>query len=132
MPASTETPLWVDMRLRFAQEDGLPIVLDDDALNESIRNILFTRKQDRFFNRTFASDLEELVFEPIDDLTAQLLLSRVVILLSSWEPRIQVDLSRSSVTALPDDNQYNVNIRYVKLDTQEIGQFIDVISTGKF
>ena len=41
----------------------LTSVVNEDSVKESIRNILFTNRGERFFNPSFGSDLKYILFE---------------------------------------------------------------------
>lgn len=81
---------------------------DYDAVRESLLNILTTKPRERLNNPEFAVDLEELLFEPIDDITALAIYQRIEIAINRWDNRIIVDGGKSNIIPRPDDNRYDV------------------------
>lgn len=81
-----------------------------DAIKNSLRNILRTRKLERRMIPTFGASLEQVLFEPIDETTAKMIGSILYDELLMWEPRIK--LINIEIIARPDDLQYKINIEY--------------------
>ena len=61
-----------------------------EKVKMSIRQILGTRAGSRVIDRSFGSDLRNIVFEPIDDLTANRLRLAVTGAIRRWERRVEV------------------------------------------
>lgn len=100
--------LYSDLNQATAQTQ--PLVVDVDAVKQSLVNILRTRKGERLFNPEFGAQLDDLLFEPIDDITASRILAAVVQGISRWDPRLEVDYGRSVVEAVPEELRYNVTL----------------------
>ena len=77
---------------------------------QSIANILNTTKTERFFNPEFGSELEDILFEPMDSITETKIFRLVVQAIERWEPRVSIDYGNSSVVGDPDDHQYDVSL----------------------
>jgi phage baseplate assembly protein W len=77
---------------------------------QSIANILNTTKTERFFNPEFGSELEDILFEPMDSITETKIFRLVVQAIERWEPRVSIDYGKSSVVGDPDDHQYDVSL----------------------
>jgi hypothetical protein len=108
---TTETYSDVDGRyLRNAQTSDLTKSVDLDALRNSVKNILLTRKTERRMMPLFGASLEQLLFEPIDELTAKKLGSAMIDELTYWEPRVIV--TNIDITADPDKMRYDVILEY--------------------
>lgn len=58
-----------------------------NAVIQSIANILTTPKGTRPFNASFGSNVEDLLFELMDETTALQIYSEVVDAIGRWEPR---------------------------------------------
>ena len=63
---------------------------DIDAINNSIRNILLTRKGSVPGKPTFGSDLWNIIFEPMNHLTESIAKNIAFEALAEFEPRIRV------------------------------------------
>jgi phage baseplate assembly protein W len=118
-----------DIRMRYGQERG-DILLTDivEQINESIRNILETRVGSRLFNRSFGSGITDLLFEPISDLIASLVFIRVQRAIDTFEPRVRFLPNRSSVSADPDNNIYQIRLAYIILETGETSEFDTILN----
>lgn len=64
---------------------------DHAHIHESIRQILGTRRGERFLRPDFGCRLPELLFEPNTDILHGLIRHEVWEALSRWEPRIAID-----------------------------------------
>jgi phage baseplate assembly protein W len=85
-------------------------VIDIESIYQSIYNILTTRRGDRFFNPEFGSRIEELLFDPLDDITALNLLHEVVVVLERYEPRIRLDYANTNITPNFNENKFDISI----------------------
>jgi phage baseplate assembly protein W len=84
-------------------------LFDLDSVKSSITRILGTRRGERFFRPQFGSRLEDILFEPLDDITA-LDLQHEVNLLLQEEPRLIVNFALTTVKPVPTKNRYDVQI----------------------
>jgi phage baseplate assembly protein W len=88
------------------------LVSDLDSIYQSIGNILGTSLRSRFFLPEFGSAIEELLFEPMDELTVAALYDTIVIAIQKWEPRVDLDYSKSSITPDYDKHTYYVSLTF--------------------
>ena len=93
----------------------LNILKDENAIKRSLLNLFSYRKGEKFFNSSFGSGIPELLFEPFDFATAGSLKNEVSLLISQYEPRVNlldviVDLNEAEYT-------YDVEIVYTIPDT---------------
>jgi len=103
-------PLYSDFNQTAPTQD--PLVRDLDSIYQSISNILSTRKNTRLFLPEFGSEIEDLLFEPLDELTAKAIYDAVVVAIQRWEPRVTIDYSRSYVTPDYEKYLYNVSLTF--------------------
>jgi hypothetical protein len=61
-----------------------------DKINQSINDILSTRKGSRVLYPEYGSNLHRIVFEPNDEVTEDLINLYTVRALEEWEPRIDI------------------------------------------
>jgi phage baseplate assembly protein W len=92
---------------------------DIEAIYQSIFNILTTRRGERFFNPQFGSRIDEILFDPLDDITALDLLHEVVQTLETYEPRVKLDYSNTSIVPNYSENSFDVTISGTILDIEE-------------
>ena len=83
-------------------------VSNEDAVKQSILNILLTSTGERFFNYSFGSDINRVLFENMTPQTTNLLKSIIQRAVENYEPRAKIrDLT---VSPSYDDNAYNISI----------------------
>lgn len=96
---------------------------DHAHIHESIRQILGTKKGERFMRPDFGTRLHELVFEPNNQILYGLIRHEVMETLDAWEPRIAV----TDVSVNPDETNGHlvlVNISYRLIPVQVAGNFV--------
>ena len=121
----------IDIRLRYGQQAGdITVTGLSNVINESISQILETRRGTRLFNRNLGSSLGSLLFEPMTALTARIILIEIQQAIESQEPRVRVLFNRSSVRALFDENRYEVRIGYQIIDSEDTGEFNTFLEAG--
>lgn len=107
-----------------------PQLEDMEAINQSLNNIIGTRRYERLFNNTFGLDFEDELFELIDDDTSLEILRIIAERVSLYEPRVEIDFSNSVVSPDPDNNKYSVLIVYNLVNQPDLGaqEFRGVVS----
>lgn len=85
-------------------------VSDVKAINNSIRNILFTRIGSVPGKPTFGSNLYKVVFNHLDHITENLIITFTKEALAKWEPRITV--TDVTVQMVPELNKLIATIFY--------------------
>lgn len=63
---------------------------DEDAIKQSIRNLLLTRNFERPFRSNIGSPLYNLLFEPISPITTSVMKRAVIDTIQNFEPRADV------------------------------------------
>ena len=92
-------------------------VKDATSVKRGIRNILLTENNERLFQPEVGSGLKNLLFEPMTNLTAQLLEDEVRSAIESWENRAQV----VSINVIPEEeyNRYRVAVIFRIINNPE-------------
>lgn len=86
---------------RRAGLDGAPVLLDDeDAVLNSVICLFGTERGEREFLPEYGSNISGFLFDPIDPATASKIRFGLIIALERWEPRVEIDQSRTLV--IPD------------------------------
>jgi phage baseplate assembly protein W len=83
---------------------------DAAAINNAIKNILFTPKGSLPGKPTFGSKLNEILFSPIDYTTKDLMKRYIFEALRDWEDRIIVD--NVTINDVPEYNRLIATIDY--------------------
>ena len=85
------------------------LVLDADAVFESLRNIFTTERNERLFNLDLTSDLEALLFHEggVNEATAALIYGRILQSIQQHEPRVRIINSQSYVRPNAEGDGYD-------------------------
>lgn len=101
-----------DINLKYRVSSHTHTSFGEETIDNSIKRILTTRKFSRFFNRQFGSRIEELLFEPMSELTALAIRSEIFSVLEMFEPRIVLDYGKCSVVPDYVNDLYVVKVFY--------------------
>ena len=90
--------------------DDLIALKNTTAIARSIRNIVFTRPGEKFFNTDFGSRITESLFENMDEVSALEIRDEIENSIKNFEPRVNV----REVRVVPDftNNEMNATIVY--------------------
>lgn len=116
--------MWKDIDISFQkQKDGdIATNYGVDAIKNSLTNIFGTLQGQRRMIIDFAAPIFNLLFEPVDEITAENIASLLLLSIEIWETRIE--LRGLNIIAIPDANMYRCTLTFViKEDSQEIHRF---------
>jgi len=85
-----------------------PVLTGVDAIYQSIDNILSTPTRTRLFNMPFATDIEALLFDPMDETTVAKIYDSVIEAILKWDSRVGINYSQSQVIPVYEDNRYDI------------------------
>lgn len=91
--------------------------LNEEAIKNSIRNILMTSRGERLFNPLYGSDIRSILFENFSPQTESSLNSFIRTAITNFEPR--ASLIDVVVSALPDQNAYVATIVFSVINRTE-------------
>lgn len=92
-------------------------VKDANSVKRGIKNILLTENQERLFQPEIGSGLKNLLFEPMSDLTTQILEDEVRAAIEAWEGRAEI--IELVVTPEEEYNRYRVAVSFRIINTLE-------------
>ena len=102
-----------DISLSFKRHpvtNDIGVLKNADAIKRSVRNLVQTIPNERFFNSTIGSDVRGLLFENVpgfvDFGTASIIEKQIQTTIENYEPR--VDNLEVNVDPRPDQNEYEV------------------------
>lgn len=121
--------LYSDINVLYQLSGNPELIFDVDAIRLSLGNLLNTPVGSRFFQPEYGSDHHQLLFELVDEETAYDILLRMDRAVERWEPRVAVDLQKSTVIANPDQNSYEVSIFFLIKETGQTGIFQDIVES---
>jgi len=100
----------------------------ENAIYQSIANLLQTGKYERLWQPNLHSKLREKLFDPIDGITASAISAEIKTTIGKHEPR--VDLTSINVTPDYDANGYDVSLSFFivnRADPLELNLFLERI-----
>jgi len=113
------TRLFSDLDLNFAPHPvtgDVTLRLDEAAIKQSIKNLLLIRHYEKPFHSEIGSPLNELLFEPITEITGLMTKRAIIDQISNFEPRIEIiDVE---VISSEDQNSLYVNIIFKIVNTE--------------
>ena len=102
--------------------DDLIAIKNQTAIARSLRNLVLTTPGERFFNNELGSQVNNLLFNNVDDVTAVSIRSEIINVIENYEPR--VELVKVGVDANIDAYNMDVTITYniigIDIPTQEL------------
>ena len=126
---ATRNHIYSDLDLTFLRQPGtgdVSMKYDEQAVIRSVRNLISTNRYERLFQPEIGSTLNQLLFEPVSPLTANLIEDEIVRMIKNYEPRATI--SQVIVSAKPDDNAFNVSL-YVLIGNQTTPTAINLLLT---
>jgi phage baseplate assembly protein W len=90
--------------------NDLIAIKNTTAIARSLRNLVLTTPGERFFNENLGSQVNNLLFENVDDVTAMSVRQEIINVIENYEPRVK--LLTVSVNANIDTYSMDVIIAY--------------------
>ena len=113
MPVQRISKSFKDISMSFQVNpltNDLIAITNTTAIARSLRNLVLTTPGERFFNEELGSQVNNLLFENVDDVTAMSIRSEIINVIQNYEPR--VNLGEVEVNADIDAYQMDVKINY--------------------
>lgn len=88
---------------------------DASAVIGSLSNLFNTHFYERLFRPEVGSNLNRMLFEPVDYMTTEQIKREIENVIRNYEPRASIDFTE--VLALPDDHRYDVTISFYVLNS---------------
>ena len=105
--------LYSDFLTDFAKHPlngSLARLTNEDSVRQSITNLLMTEQFERPYQPTIGSKLHSLLFDPMDEVTVNLLKTTIEDTIRLHEPR--ANFISVQIFPVEDRNEYNVNITF--------------------
>ena len=90
--------------------DDIIGVKNDTAIARSIRNLVLTTPGERFFNESLGSEVSQVLFDTLDDISAAAIRDEIEQTIIRFEPRVK--LEDVKVKGDFDNHQFDVTISY--------------------
>jgi phage baseplate assembly protein W len=128
MPLEKVSQGFKDISMSFQSNplnDDLIGLKNENAIARSVKNIVFTVPGEKFFNENFGSEISAVLFENLNEISANAIEDQIKLSIENYEPRVDL----MSVKAHPnfDNNQFDVVVNYkiigIDIPPQEL-QFV--------
>lgn len=118
---------WADLNLKLTRhpirKDIMPLK-DDQAIKNSVKNLILTNFFERPFQPQVGANLRGLLFEPADAITKYELSDGVKQVLIDYEPRIRV--SRVGIEDQSDRNAYRITV-YFQIIEMDLNTEVEIV-----
>jgi len=113
MPSERISKSFKDISLSFQVNPlnyDLIAIKNENAIARSVRNLIATQPGERFFEPNLGSNVNQSLFENIDDISASIVKDQIESSIRNYEPR--VNLIEVNVAPNYDNYEFNVTIKY--------------------
>jgi phage baseplate assembly protein W len=100
-------------------------VTDVQSVKRSLNHLITLMPTDKPFHSEVSSGIQDLLFEPMDGITANVLATRIELVINNFEPRII--LAGVRVFPLYDNNKYQVLVDFYLNNTPADLQTAEII-----
>ncbi len=128
MPLQSVSQGFRDISMTFAKHpltNDLIALKNANAIQRSLKNIVFTYPGEKFFDPEFGSKVSRMLFEIITPLTANRIKREIEYSIDRYEPR--VSLTKVKVIPNYDNNEFNVLIAYDIIGINVPSQQLDFV-----
>lgn len=116
----SRAPDYSDLDLDFIRKPGTGDIskkLSEEAIKRSIRNLVLTNHYERPFRSYIGSNVQKLLFENLEPITANMLVRAISEVVENFEPRARLIEVRVDVNF--DSNGYDVRITFAPINKIE-------------
>ena len=122
MPVQRRSQGFLDLSASFQNNplrNDLITLKNENAIARSVRNLILTTQGERPFQPVLGSNVNNLLFENMDKLTAAALKDEIRNTIENYEPRVEIE--EIIVDPNFENNEFNVTIQYyiVGIDVPE-------------
>ena len=113
MPVQRISKTFKDISMSFKVNplnDDLIAIKNQTAIARSLRNLVLTAPGERFFNENLGSNVNNLLFENMDDVTASSIKDEIENTIKNYEPRVK--LLKTQVSPNFETLEFDVVITY--------------------
>ncbi|MFW6014826.1 MAG: GPW/gp25 family protein [bacterium] len=104
----------IDINLETRRDGDIKILEDEDSIKNSLLNMFNIMQGSRRMLPDFASHIHRLLFEPMDDVTVDLLRESFEDSIDKYEPRVIVE--RINMNPDYENLTYNIKVSYLIVD----------------
>jgi hypothetical protein len=113
-PETFSKTYFTDVSAYYTNSPALPVLLLNNftATNMQLAYLFGTLRRTRDLWPTFGCNIPNILYEPCDTVTGQLLRNEIIVAVQAWQPRIELIISRIEIYPIPDEYVFVGNIPY--------------------
>lgn len=118
-PLKKKITIFSDLRkdlLRNPLSNDTVLFLDEEAVKESLKNLILTNKGERLFQPNIGSVVSKSLFELFTPATEEMVRTNVKDVINNYEPR--VNLIDVKIVSNPDKNRLEITIYFYVRNSQ--------------
>lgn len=108
MAKNTTKIIYSDISPIISKEPRLAINID--AIMVSLNNLLTTEKGERLNLPQYGLSMDDYLWEIVDEDTAWALKNKLFYEITYWEPRVEMNIQKSTVIPLPEEKAFDVTL----------------------
>jgi len=108
-----------------------PDVIDERAVSQWLEDYTMTRKGERLFQPDYGVDLDDFLFDLVDDSNAALIFSSLSEQLADRLPMIEILTEDSSIFADTENNAYAIDLHFRLKGFTGTGSYNAVVVLGR-
>lgn len=86
------------------------LAINIDAIMVSLNNLLTTEKGERLNLPQYGLSMDDYLWEIVDEDTAWALKNKLFYEITYWEPRVEMNIQKSTVIPLPEEKAFDVTL----------------------
>jgi phage baseplate assembly protein W len=115
LPASLKKVANKDFDLSFRRHPSTGKLLmkkDDEAVKQSLKNLVLTNRYERPFRPEFGGDVRKRLFDNFDSIYYKDYEAQIATTINNYDSRVVLDPYSITVDENPDSNQLNVTVSF--------------------
>lgn len=112
-----------DLNPRYGLDSNQLVVADHAAVQQSLSSIFKYTPKSRFMRPNYGSYFWPLLYRNIDTETAFDILQSMQLMIAEREPRIAVDIARTTIVADRENKRYLITLGYTLVEDGTDGVF---------
>ncbi|QJT70946.1 hypothetical protein GR7B_00148 [Vibrio phage vB_VcorM_GR7B] len=90
--------------------DSTQKVENIQSVYQALDHLFNTKKKERLFRENIGIDLEDLLFEPVDEITSEAIFTILIDGIAASEPRVSLNLAATKVIPDATNHRYDIEV----------------------
>ena len=123
-PVKIYTDIDMDFTLNPVTKD-IGRKLDVNAVKQALKNLFLYERGEKKFDPNFGSGIRDMLFEPVDDITASIIEKEIEVMINNYERRVAVE--NITVLASPDTHDYEIRVDFFVQGIRELQTYTTIL-----